>query len=268
MVDVNLDRVAATFAGDAPFEPPTEANVLDPRQEGVARTRRASAGAATGAWWGGLVAGLARGTVVAGVRLLGLDTMDVRSVLPSLRLARAGHGADRLDAGPRAGCRRRADRRGLCRLVAALGGIGAPTGCGRRWSGCGAWPPCWPVRKRRSAAAPPCPPRTRRCWATSLRPDRRPWPARWATAGWFRRDSRPAPGAGWIRAAMPRPPETSGSTCSRDIAALNDLAAQPWADRPAAACRRCPASARPCWRCCGTGWPWMPASPRPRRWWR
>ena len=86
MIDVDLGRVAEAFEGDAPFEPPAPPNVLDPRLGGLARHRHARGDAALGAWWGRTIAGWANDGI-AGVRLLGLDRVDIAATLPSLRTA-------------------------------------------------------------------------------------------------------------------------------------------------------------------------------------
>jgi starch synthase (maltosyl-transferring) len=85
MLDVVVGHVAASFETDAlVFEPASAPHNLDPRGLTQPKLRRARADADVGAWWARRVEGWAN-LGIAGLRLLGLESVDAASVIVAIR---------------------------------------------------------------------------------------------------------------------------------------------------------------------------------------
>ena len=85
MLDVVLHHIAAGFDADAPvFEPGSTRSALDPRGLLEAQQRRARPDADIGGWWASRVESWAD-LGIAGLRLLGLESVDAASVIAAVR---------------------------------------------------------------------------------------------------------------------------------------------------------------------------------------
>ena len=90
MLDVTLGHVAASFDVDAPvFEPEPAPRVLDPRASGRPQLRHARPDGDLGGWWARRIEGWAD-LGIAGLRLLGLQSIDAAAVIAAIRDAAPG----------------------------------------------------------------------------------------------------------------------------------------------------------------------------------